>query len=187
MNTKTKNSVTETNHDNRFENVDHKCLIHGRKKIKCEHLGCKVAAKYPHYYPGWKTFFKERGTTRFHLQRRDLSKYTGQQLKNIPDEAKKQISWITPMPAGDGNTPNLNTGWVIEAVGAWPDRSIFNFDEVKFINVEYQTLRGKNDAEVKSIIATQDVNKLNFHLKLIESVTDVKEVAIYVGREVKHD
>ncbi|GGG93510.1 hypothetical protein [Pedobacter zeae] len=175
---------TSIKQDPRFTGVDHHCLLPGASIIKCDHWGCKVTAKQPQYYPGWKKFFSDRGTTRFHIHRRDFSQLSADQLKNVPADINPDLAWLTPMPKGDGDKPNLNTGWIVEAEGYWPDRSIYNADEVDFIHVEYQTMRAKQNDETKAIIATQDVNSLNYHEMLTEQVMDVKEVAIFVGKEV---
>jgi len=171
------------NQDTRFIGVDHKCLLPGKSNHRCDHWGCKITAKQPHYYPGWKKFFDDHGTNRFHIHKRDLSKFTKEQLANMPANVEQNKAWLTPIPKGDGDKPNLNTGWIVEAEGYRPERSIYNADEVAFIHVEYKTLRSKSAIEIKNIIATQDVNKDNFHRLLNQSVMDVKEVAIYVGKK----
>lgn len=180
----TQNTVTAANQDPRFIGVDYHCLLPGKSHIECDHWGCKITAKQPQYYQGWKRFFDDRGTTRFHIHRRDLSKLTIEQLKHVPADVDPHKGWLTPMPKGDGNVPNLNTGWIVEAEGYWPERAIYNADEVAFIHVEYQTIRSLHDEAFKAVIATQDVNRLNFHEMLTEPVMDVKEVAIFVGKEV---
>ncbi|MFC4213494.1 hypothetical protein ACFOWA_20035 [Pedobacter lithocola] len=180
---KTQNIVTA---DPRFIGVDHTCLLPGKSHIKCDHWGCKVTAKSPQYYPGWKKFFNDRGTERFHIHHRDLSGYTKKQLASMPKEAKEEKAWLTPIPAGSCNTPNLNTGWIVEAVGFWPDRSIYDANEVEFINVEYQTIRSKPEEEIRSLIANSEVNIKNFHLLLNDVVMDTREVAIFVGKGAKN-
>lgn len=180
---KIQNTVTAATEDTRFIGVVYKCLLPGRLEHKCDHWGCKVAAKQPQYYPGWKKFFSDRGTTRFHIHRRDLSNLTADQWKNVPADIDPHKAWLTPMPAGDGDEPNLNTGWLVEAEGYWPERAIYNTDEVAFIHVEYQTLRSKDNGAIKAIIATEGTNNMNYHEMLNEPVMDVKEVAIFVGKE----
>ncbi|WP_231492191.1 hypothetical protein [Pedobacter sp. Leaf170] len=179
----TTKATAATTNDNRFEGVDHRCLLPGEENVKCDHWGCKVTAKLPHYYPGWKKFFEDRGTTRFHVHHRDLSRYTKKQLASMPKEAKEPKAWLTPMPAGDGDQPNLNTGWIVEAAGLWPDRSIYNANEVEFIHVEYQTIRSKSEADIQKVIANGLVGLDNYSAKLNQVVTDVKEVVIYAGKE----
>lgn len=183
MNTLNKLTAANTSHDKRFANVNHTCLLPGRSNVKCDHWGCKVTAKSPQYYPGWKKFFNDRETERFYIHKSDLSKFTKKKPASIPKEAKEKKAWLTPMPAGSGNKPNLNTGWIVEAVGYWPEREIYSANEVEFIHVEYQTIRSKSQNDIQRILATKDVKIENYLTLLNDDVIDVREVVVFVGKE----
>lgn len=170
MKTKTNSNDHKATDSNKgqFDNIDHRCLIEGQSNFKCDHWGCKVTAKSPQYYPGWRVFFADRNVERFHVRNSSITAKAIKSLPqevcvNIPSDILKTKGYLTSMKTGS-DEPNLNTGFVVETSGYWPERSIFNFDEVKFIHIEYN--------RVSSIMS-----------RAHNTVKDVKEVAIYVGQK----
>lgn len=162
---KNDNKGTDNNKE-QFQNVNHRCLIEGQAHFKCDHWGCKVTAKSPQYYQGWAVFFANLGIDRFRFTK---STITAQVIQLLPDEIRVNVpsdilnrkGYLRGIKKGC-DKPN-NSGFEVETRGYWPERSFFNFDEIKFIHVEYN--------QVNSILVSNN------------TVKDVKEVAIYVGKK----
>jgi len=175
---------TNTN-NNKVIAIDHTCLLEGKSNIKCNHWGCKVTAKTPQFYPGWNKFFADHGFDRFHVHysiitAEEIKSLTDEVRANVPADILQTVGYLTGIKKGS-DTANMNTGFTVEVRGNWPKRSVFSFDEVKFIHVEYQSLRSRSVSEIKSLIAAGNVDATNCLSVLNQPVMDVKEVAIYVG------
>lgn len=171
------------NQDNRFKGIAYKCLLPGKSEHKCDHWSCKATGKFPQYMPTWSQFFKDRNVTHFHVRKTKVGNFSSEDIARMPEEIRYDRAWLTAMKPGEVPIVNLNTGFIVDAVGFWPDREVYDFNEVAFIHVEYPSINSV-EQDAPMIVSGEDKNKTIVYSA--NTKLDVKEVAIFVGvAEVK--